>query len=103
MLSICENIEITAQRRIKGEIIKPMEITLGTILLLIILVKTAKPNFFNFGTVINHYDTKDKNAEKLPATKIERKQLSARPSKAMQKKSKRRSVKILKTNRKIKS
>jgi hypothetical protein len=33
-----------------------MEISLtpGAILLLIILVKVAKPNFFNFGTVINN-------------------------------------------------
>lgn len=30
-------------------------VTLGTILLLIILVTISKPNFFNFGTVINNY------------------------------------------------
>ena len=30
-------------------------VTLGTILLLIILVTISKPNFLNFGTVINNY------------------------------------------------
>jgi hypothetical protein len=36
-----------------------MEITIGMILLLIVLVKVAKPNFFNFGTVINNYNEKE--------------------------------------------
>ncbi len=38
-----------------------MEVTLpiGTIIFILILLNFAKPNFFNFGTVINNYHEKD--------------------------------------------
>lgn len=42
-------------------------LTLGAVVLLFILIKAAKPNFFNFGTINNHYHGADQ--EKLDAGK----------------------------------